>query len=134
MTDLLKRFPKPGLEKILQRMLTEAATEATGKGSVPADLKVLRVGVDDVYPPMEYRMKKLLKQLDLILILQTQSGKKLGVKVEFVSTAWDGIFTSLNTDKFDCIISSVSINDDRQQNFALTKAYIANAQVIVVKP
>jgi polar amino acid transport system substrate-binding protein len=61
-------------------------------------------------------------------------GKKLGLEVEFVSTAWDGIFTSLNTSKFDCIISAVSINEKRQKNFALTKPYIANAQVMVVRP
>jgi polar amino acid transport system substrate-binding protein len=59
-------------------------------------------------------------------------GEKLGLQVEFVSTAWDGIFTSLNTDKFDAIISSISVNEERQKNFALTKPYIANAQVIVV--
>lgn len=34
-------------------------------------------------------------------------------------------------DKFDCIISSISIDEDRQQNFAMTKPYIANAQVLV---
>jgi len=110
-----------------------AATEVTNKGSIPADMKVLRVGVDDVYPPMEYKDDKN-NTVGFDVDLAKEIAKKLGMEVEFVSTAWDGIFTSLNTDKFDCIISSVSINEDRQNNFALTKPYIANAQVIVVKP
>lgn len=110
-----------------------AATAATGTGSFPADKKVLRVGVDDVYPPMEFKDDKS-ETVGFDVDLAKELGKRLGMEVEFVSTAWDGIFTSINTDKFDCIISSVSINEDRQQNFALTKPYIANAQVIVVKP
>jgi ABC-type amino acid transport substrate-binding protein len=130
----LKKISETWFGEDLTTNVDGAATEATGKGSVPADLKVLRVGVDDVYPPMEYKDEKTAKTVGFDIDLANAIGEKLGVKVEFVSTAWDGIFTSLNTDKFDCIISSVSINDDRQQNFALTKAYIANAQVIVVKP
>lgn len=110
-----------------------AATEKVGTGSFPADKKVLKVGVDDVYPPMEYKDDKNVT-VGFDVDLAKEIGKRLGMEVEFVSTAWDGIFTSLNTDKFDCIISSVSINEDRQQNFALTKPYIANAQVIVVQP
>jgi polar amino acid transport system substrate-binding protein len=96
-------------------------------------MKVLRVGVDDVYPPMEYKDEKN-NTVGFDMDLAKEIGKKLGMEVEIISTAWDGIFTSLNTDKFDCIISSVSINEDRQKNYALTKPYIANAQVIVVQP
>jgi ABC-type amino acid transport substrate-binding protein len=109
------------------------ATEVTGKGSVPAGMKVLRVGVDDTYPPMEFKDEKN-NTVGFDIDLAKEIGKKLGLEVEFISTAWDGIFTSLNTDKFDMIVSSVSINEERQQNFSLTKPYIANAQVIVVAP
>lgn len=102
-------------------------------GSLPADKKVLKVGVDDTYPPMEYK-DEANNTVGFDIDLALEIGKRLGLEVEFISTAWDGIFTSLNTDKFDCIISSVSINEERQQNFALTNSYIANAQVILVKP
>ena len=95
--------------------------------------KVLKIGVDDSYPPMEYKDDKNAT-VGFDVDLANEIGKKLGMKVEFISTAWDGIFQALNTDKFDTIISSVSITDERLQNFALTKPYIANAQVIVVAP
>ena len=36
--------------------------------------------------------------------------------------------------KFDCIISSVSINPERSAKYSLTKPYIANKQVIVTAP
>lgn len=110
-----------------------AATAKVGTGSFPTDKKVLKIGVDDVYPPMEFKDENNAT-VGFDVDLAKEIGKRIGMEVEFVSTAWDGIFTSLNTDKFDCIISSVSINEDRQKNFALTKPYIANAQVIVVSP
>lgn len=92
---------------------------------------VLRVGVDDVYPPMEFK-DDAGKTVGFDVELANEIGKKMGKKVEFVSTAWDGIFTALDAKKFDCIISSVSINEERQKKYVFTKPYIANAQVIVV--
>jgi ABC-type amino acid transport substrate-binding protein len=99
---------------------------------LPADMKKLRIGVDNTYPPMEYLDGSNTVGFDIDFA--TEIAKKLNLEVEIIPTAWDGIFTALNTDKFDCIISSVSINEDRLKNFAITKPYIANAQVIVTRP
>jgi ABC-type amino acid transport substrate-binding protein len=130
---VLKKISETWFGADLTANVDGAARQKTGKGSLPKGKKVLKVGVDDVYPPMEFRDEKnILVGFDVDL--SREIGKKFGLEVEFVSTAWDGIFTSLNTAKFDCIISAVSINAERQKNFALTKPYIANAQVMVVKP
>lgn len=94
---------------------------------------VLRVGVDDTYPPMEYRDE----QNNLVgfdVDMAKAVGEKLGVKVEFVPIAWDGIFPALDANKFDCIISSASMNKDRLNNFIFSKPYMSNGQYIVVKP
>ena len=98
---------------------------------IPADKKKLRIGVDNTYPPMEYLDGSNTVGFDIDFA--TEIAKKLNLEVEIIPTAWDGIFTALNTDKFDCIISSVSINEDRLKNFALSKPYVANAQVIVTR-
>jgi polar amino acid transport system substrate-binding protein len=94
---------------------------------------VLRVGVDDTYPPMEFKDEKN-ETVGFDIDMAKEIGKRLGKKVEFVSNDWTGIFRALETDKFDCIISSVSITDERKEKYELTRPYIANAQVIVVKP
>jgi polar amino acid transport system substrate-binding protein len=96
-----------------------------------ANNNILEVGVDDVYPPMEFK-DDAGTTMGFDIDLATEIGKKLNMEVKFTSTAWDGIFTALKAKKFDCIISSLSINEDRQKNYALTNAYIANSQVIVV--
>ena len=105
----------------------------TKQGDAPKTTKeeVLKIGVDDVYPPMEFKDEKGTT-VGFDIDLATEIGKKLNKKVEIVSTAWDGIFLSLDTKKFDCIISSVSINEERQKKYNFTKPYIANSQVIVV--
>lgn len=110
-------------------VLTILMTALTGCSGAKSD--VFRVGVDDVYPPMEFK-DDAGKIVGFDVELATEIAKKMGKKVEFVSTAWDGIFTSLDSKKFDCIISSVSINEERQQKYIFTNPYIANAQVIVV--
>ena len=107
------------------------STISTASGDTIKD-GVLTIGVDDSYPPMEYKDDSG-NTVGFDVDLSNEIGKRLGKKVELVSTAWDGIFQALNTNKFDAIISSVSMTDERLQQFEFTKPYIANAQMIVVK-
>ena len=94
--------------------------------------KVLKVGIDDTYPPMEYKDEAgNLTGFDIEMAKEI--GKRMGKEVEFVSTAWSAVFTALNANKFDCIISSLSITEDRKKTIAYTRPYIANSQVIVVR-
>lgn len=106
------------------------AFSACSSGGSKGD--VLRVGIDDTYPPMEYKDDSG-KHAGFDIELATAIGEKLGKKVEFVPTAWSAIFSGLESDKYDCIISSLSITDERKKSIAFTRPYIANSQVIVVK-
>lgn len=94
---------------------------------------VLRVGVDDSYPPMEYKDDSG-NLVGFDVDMTKEIAKRLGKKAEFVSTQFDGLFQALNTGKYDTIISAMSMTDEREQAFEFTKPYIANAQMIVVKP
>ena len=110
----------------------------SGTSSVkPLESGVLKVGVDDSYPPMEYKDDSG-NTVGFDVDLANAIGKSLGLKVEFVSTAWNGIFQALKADKFDTIISSVSMTterlDTKTSGEIFTKAYIANSQMIIVKP
>jgi polar amino acid transport system substrate-binding protein len=94
---------------------------------------VLRIGVDDTYPPMEYRDEdNNLVGFDVDMV--NAMAEKMGVKVEWISMLWDGIFLGLDADRYDCIISSVSMTTERLGQFDFTTPYLANGQVIVVKP
>jgi polar amino acid transport system substrate-binding protein len=97
------------------------------------DSKVLTIGVDNTYPPMEFTDDSN-KTVGFDIDVANEIGKRLNLQVKLVPTAWDGIFQSLKTNKFDCIISSVSISPDRLKEFTFTKPYVNNSQMIIVKP
>lgn len=107
------------------------AFAVTACGSASGSQKVLKVGVDDTYPPMEYKDEKNVT-VGFDIDVATEIAKKLDMKVEFVSNDWAGIFLALESNKFDAIISSVSRNDERMETYSMSTPYIANAQVIVV--
>lgn len=111
---------------------TKDTTSSTANTSSQT-MATLKVGVDNTYPPMEYTDDKS-NTIGFDIDLAKEIAKKLNMNIEFVPTGWDGIFAALNADKFDCIISSVSMTTKRLEEFSFTKAYIANSQMIVVKP
>jgi polar amino acid transport system substrate-binding protein len=94
---------------------------------------VLKVGMEVGYPPMEYLEEDGVTVTGFDYEVAQEIAKKMGVEVEVVDTAWDGIFSSLDSNRYDCIISSVSITPSRQEAYNLTRPYIANAIVIVAK-
>jgi ABC-type amino acid transport/signal transduction systems, periplasmic component/domain len=90
------------------------------------------IGIDDTYPPMEFKDKDN-KLVGYDIDMANEIAKKLGVKVEFVPTAWDGIFMALQSKKFDVIHSTVSITDERKKTMIFTEPYIYGGNAIFVK-
>lgn len=66
----------------------------------------------------------------------TEVGKaiaaKLGVEAQFVEGEWDGLFTGLDSGKFDAIINGVEITEERSAKYDFTTpyAYIKTALVV----
>lgn len=94
---------------------------------------VITIGVDDSYPPMEFRNENN-ELVGFDVDFAEALAAEMGVEIEFIPTGWDGIFSGLEADKYDMIISSVSITNERLEGFEFSKPYLANGQVIVVAP
>lgn len=92
----------------------------------------LMVGMEIGYPPMEYLDTDGKTAIGFDVELAKQLADKMGLKLKIVDTSWDGIFAGVDTGKYDCIISSVSITDDRKKHYNFSDAYVANRQVLVV--
>ena len=58
--------------------------------------------------------------------------KEGGFNVVFKNTAWDGIFAGIAAGKYDAIISSVTITEERQKSMDFSLPYINAGQVLVV--
>lgn len=117
---------------LLVAMLTGCGAPST-KGLTITE-GVLTVGVDNTYPPMEYQDEKTGETVGFDIDLANALAEELELTVKLVPTAWDSIFIGLDTEKYDCIISSVSMTNERLPNFEFTTPYLANGQVIVVRP
>jgi len=81
---------------------------------------------------MEYLSDDGVTAIGFDVDVANELAARLNLKLELVDTAWDGIFASLDSSRYDVIISAVSITPARQENYNLTKPYIANKLVLVV--
>ena len=57
---------------------------------------------------------------------------KLGVTPEFVVIDWDNKFLELESESIDCIWNGMTITDEVLNNTECSKAYVKNAQVVVM--
>ncbi|MDR0473310.1 MAG: ABC transporter substrate-binding protein [Treponema sp.] len=92
---------------------------------------ILTIGMEIGYPPMEYYDSDGKTPIGFDVSMGKAIAAKMGLKVEFIDTAWDGIFASLDTEKFDCIMSSVTVTEERQKAHNFSKPYIGNSLAIV---
>jgi polar amino acid transport system substrate-binding protein len=93
--------------------------------------KTIVVATDATWPPMELLdANKNIIGFDIDFL--NAVAKEAGFKVEFKNTAWDGIFGGLELGKYDAIISSVTITDERMKKYDFSLPYINAGQVLVV--
>lgn len=92
----------------------------------------LMVGMEIGYPPMEYFDEDGTTPIGFDVEVAQAIAEEMDMELEIVDTAWDGIFAGVDAEKYDCVISSVSITEERQENYLLTEPYVANKLVLVV--
>ena len=90
------------------------------------------VGMEIGYPPMEYFDEDGATPIGFDVELAQALADDMGLELELVDTAWDGIFAGVDTDKYDVVISAVSWTKERNNNYLLSRTYVANAPVLVV--
>lgn len=92
----------------------------------------LVIGTDATYPPMEFEGNE-----DNLLGYDIDFGQRLagemGVEAEFINIPWDDIFTALENEEIDVIISSVTITDERKGQYDFSVPYLNAGQVIITQ-
>jgi polar amino acid transport system substrate-binding protein len=90
------------------------------------------VATDATWPPMEY-VDENREIVGFDIDLMTAIAEKAGFEVEFRNVAWDGIFAGLAAGEYDAVISSVTITDERRENYDFSEPYINAGQIVVVR-
>jgi polar amino acid transport system substrate-binding protein len=90
------------------------------------------VATDATWPPMEYVDKDTKEIIGFDIDLMEEIAREGGFTYEFKDTAWDGIFAGLAAGKYDAVMSSVTITEDRKKSMDFSKPYINAGQILVV--
>jgi polar amino acid transport system substrate-binding protein len=104
---------------------------ATG-GVTTVEQGVLTVGSDIPFPPFEFRESGELTGFDVELV--EELARRLDLRVRWVDTAFDTIFTQLAAGRYDVVASATTITEERRQTVDFTDPYYAARQAIVVNP
>jgi polar amino acid transport system substrate-binding protein len=91
------------------------------------------VGSDISYAPMEYYDTDGTTVLGFDKELADALSKQLGVPFEFKNASFDGLITSLKSQRIDVVISGMSDTKERQASVDFVDYYTAGAMLLVKK-
>ena len=97
-----------------------------------AAAKDIRIGVDPTYEPFEYKTADG-KLTGFSVDLANAMCEHMKAKCTFVESDWAGIIPSLNAKKYDAIISSMSITEERKKAVDFTSKYYSTPSRVIGK-
>ena len=92
---------------------------------------ILKVGTDATYPPMEYYENGKIVGFDVDVINLIAS--KLNKKTQITDMSFDTIFTGLQKNQVDVVISTVTITEERKQQMNFSDPYYYDKTVLIVR-
>ena len=105
-----------------------AATPATVRAR-----GVLRVGSTGDYRPMSFRAPATGRYRGFDAALAEDLARELGVRLEYVPTAWPTLMRDTRTGKFDLALCGITITPDRKKQALMSEGYLENGKTILCR-
>ncbi|ANN61898.1 amino acid ABC transporter (plasmid) [Mesorhizobium loti NZP2037] len=110
--------------KALKALVIAAAAVAATMGASDAkEWKKVRIAVEGVYPPFNYMENGKLTGFDV------EIGKamcdKMKVDCEWITQEWDGMIPGLLAGKYDAIVASMRVTEERKKKVDFSDKYYA---------
>lgn len=113
-------------------MFSTATVVAADELDTIKEKGVMRIAMTGQYPPFNFVNDKN-EVVGFDPAIGAEIGKRLGVEVEIITTAWDGIIGGLLANKYDAIVGSMSITDKRKEVVDFVGPYYRMNRAIFIK-
>lgn len=114
--------------KLLSTLLASGIALLASTG---AAAEMLKIGTEGAYPPFNYYTADgQLAGFDIEIGKALCANMK--IECEFVAQDWDGIIPALLAGKYDVILASMFITDERKKQVSFSAPYQASAMTFVV--
>lgn len=107
-------------------------TEASKDASLKKGANTFTVGLDDSFPPMGFRNSDN-EIVGFDVDLAREVAKRLGYKLVLQPIDWNSKELELENNNIDCIWNGLSYSPSRAEAMQLSKPYLANKMIIIVK-
>lgn len=91
----------------------------------------IKIATEGATPPFNYFEGEKLTGFDVDL--GAAIAQKLGVKVEWVTLAFDGLLVGLDHDRYDLVVAGHGITPERQKAVDFSTPYVCSGAAIVAK-
>ena len=107
--------------------------EASSSSSAGATGKVIIVGTNPDYPPMQFIDNESGEMVGFEVDLMRAIAEQAGFEMQWKNVDWKGIFGALSARDIDVIMSSATITEERKKTFAFSDPYYSISQRVVVR-